>query len=78
MQPGQSHSISRCIIVIVQSVGKVELHKVHLYGRAARRLQLGQVLAQARPRRWGTSVTGAGARARTRGELAESRWPALC
>ena len=30
----QSHLISRCIKVIVQSVATVELQKVHLYSRA--------------------------------------------
>ena len=70
MLPGQSHLISRCITVIVQSVGTVELQKVHLYSRAARHLQPGQVLAPARARGRRTSVPGAGARARRRGELA--------
>ena len=35
MPPGQSHLISRCITVIVQTVGTVELQKLHLYSRAA-------------------------------------------
>ena len=60
MRPGQSHLISRCITVIVQSVGTVELQKVHLYSRAARRLQPGQVLAPARARRGRTLAAGAG------------------
>ena len=47
MGPGQSHLISCCITVMVQSVGTVELQKVHLYSRAALHLEPGQVLAQA-------------------------------
>ena len=70
MQSGQSHLISRCLTLVVQSVGTVELQKVHLYSRAARRLQPGQVLAPARARGRRTSAPGAGARARRRGELA--------
>ena len=67
MQSGQSHLISRCLTLVVQSVGTVELQKVHLNSRAARRLQPGQVLAPAGRR---TSAPSAGARARGRGELA--------
>ena len=74
MRPGQSHLISRCITVIVQSVGTVELQKAHLYSRAARRLEPWQVLAPARARRGRTSAAGAPARARKDGE--SSRWPA--
>ena len=70
MQSGQSHLISRCLTLVVESVGTVELRKVHLYSRAARRLQPGQVLAPARARGRRTSAPGAGARARRRGELA--------
>ena len=66
MQSGQSHLISRCLTLVVQSVGTVELQKVHLYSRAARRLQPGQVLAPARARGRRTSAPGAGARARRR------------
>ena len=70
MRPGQSHLISRCITVIVQSVGTVEPQKVHVGSRATRRLQPWQVLAPARARRWCTSAVGAGACARRCGELA--------
>ena len=45
MRPRLSHLISCCITVIVQSVGTVELQKVHLYSRAAWCLQPWQVLA---------------------------------
>ena len=66
MQSGQSHLISRCLTLVVQSVGTVELQKVHLYSRAVLRLQPGQVLAQASARGRCTSAPGAGARARRR------------
>ena len=73
MLPGQSHLISRCITVIVQSVGTVKLQKVHLYSRAARRLQPWQVLAPARAWRGRTSAAGAGACTRRLGELVLAR-----
>ena len=74
MLPGQSHLISRCITVIVQSVGTVELRKVHLYSRAARRLQragagAGPRLARAHisGRRWRLHPKTGRARAGPRG-----------
>ena len=70
MRPGQSHLISCCITVIVQSVGTVKLQKVHLYSRAPQRLQPWQVLAPVRARSWRTLAAGAGACTRRRGELA--------
>ena len=70
MRPGLSHLISHCITVLLQSEGTVELQEVHLYSRAARCLQPGQVLAPASARRGRTLAAGAGARARRRGELA--------
>ena len=68
--------ISRCVTVIVQSVGTVELQKVHLFSRADWSLQPGQVLAPApRPGRAHISLAVAEARARAR-RRESSRWPA--
>ena len=72
MLSGQSHLISHCITVIVQSVGTVELQKIHLNSRPAQHLQLGQVLAPARARRGSTSEACASASARRLGEIVQA------
>ena len=63
-----------CSVCRYNGATTVELQKVHLYSRAARRLQPGQVLGPSSALRGRTSAAGAGARSgprtRRRGELA--------
>ena len=76
MRSGQSHLIPRCVTAIVQSVGSVEVHKVHLFSREDQRLQPGQVLAPASAPGGRASAWQRQGRASAPEDGASSRWPA--